>query len=200
MDADARRAQIVRVAAEHFGRDGVAAASMSAIAREAGVTRALVYHYFAGKEPLLAAVLEAEAQRLLVATAPLPELSPADNVARALDAYLDFYGSSTGELRAFYAGHSSALDAEEIADGNHAHHLAWLSELSGREDSPALRLALTGWLALVQAVARGAVGHDAPRRGELIALCLAALEGLLGTPLSPTTPAPHGAFVPQEQA
>ncbi|MDP9851695.1 helix-turn-helix domain-containing protein [Corynebacterium lowii] len=52
-----RSEQIVRVAAEHFARHGIAGASLSAIARDAGVTRALVYHYFAGKEALLEAVL-----------------------------------------------------------------------------------------------------------------------------------------------
>ncbi|MDR2255000.1 MAG: TetR/AcrR family transcriptional regulator [Arthrobacter sp.] len=184
MEADARRAQIVSVASAHFAERGVAAASMSAIAREAGVTRALVYHYFAGKEALLGAVLEAEAHRLLVATQPAAHLSPAANVDRALDAYLDFFASSTGELRAFYAGHSPVEDAEALVEGNHERHLPWLIEASGRPDEPALRLALSGWLALVQTIAAGSVGHAALPRGEAKALCVRALEGLLGAPLS----------------
>ncbi|WP_413040505.1 TetR/AcrR family transcriptional regulator [Rothia dentocariosa] len=54
-----REEQILQVAAAHFAQHGVVAACMSSIAREAGITRALLYHYFPGKESLAAAVTPA---------------------------------------------------------------------------------------------------------------------------------------------
>ena len=79
-----RRSQILGVAAEHFARYGVIGTSMSAVAKAAGVARALVYHYFPGKEDLLRAVLESEADQLLADTDIDPSLSPRDNAEAAL--------------------------------------------------------------------------------------------------------------------
>ncbi len=50
MEPHEREEQILKIAAEHFARRGVLGASMSAIARDAGITRALLYHYFPGKD------------------------------------------------------------------------------------------------------------------------------------------------------
>ena len=41
MEPHEREEQILKIAAEHFARRGVLGASMSAIARDAGITRAL---------------------------------------------------------------------------------------------------------------------------------------------------------------
>ena len=61
----AREEQIINVAAAHFARRGVVGASMLDIAKEAGITRALLYHYFPGKESLAAAVTRREARAVL---------------------------------------------------------------------------------------------------------------------------------------
>jgi len=53
------RERLVSAAAEHFSRNGFAATSLRAIAREADVTPAMVAYYFQDKEGLLQAVLEA---------------------------------------------------------------------------------------------------------------------------------------------
>ena len=77
MEPADRQEQIVRVAATHLSRDGAAGVSMSSIAKDAGVTRALIYRYFPGKQALLDAVLRHESERLLAATEPDPKLSVA---------------------------------------------------------------------------------------------------------------------------
>lgn len=53
------RDAIVRCALRLFGEGGVAATSLRAVAKEAGVSPALVVHHFGGKEGLIAAVDEA---------------------------------------------------------------------------------------------------------------------------------------------
>src|ERR1700730_9512421 len=52
------RAAILRAAVREFAREGVAGARTDAIARAAGVNKALLYYYFKDKETLYGAVLD----------------------------------------------------------------------------------------------------------------------------------------------
>jgi AcrR family transcriptional regulator len=61
---DERRAQVLEAARRVFVRDGFAEASTAAVAREAGVTRGLVHHYFGSRRALFLAVLAELADRL----------------------------------------------------------------------------------------------------------------------------------------
>ena len=56
--ADARRAQILKVAGDMFARDGIDHTSMRKIAAKAGVTATLLYKHFADKDTLLMAIGE----------------------------------------------------------------------------------------------------------------------------------------------
>ena len=57
--AEARHAQILRVASDMFSKDGIDSTSMRKIAGKAGVSTALLYKHFADKEALLLAIGEA---------------------------------------------------------------------------------------------------------------------------------------------
>lgn len=61
---DERRAQVLEAARRVYVRDGFAEASTAAVAREAGVTRGLVHHYFGSRRALFLAVLAELAERL----------------------------------------------------------------------------------------------------------------------------------------
>jgi AcrR family transcriptional regulator len=179
-----RRDQIVAVAARHFSRDGVASASVSAIARESGVTRALVYHYFPGKGALLEAVLRREADRLLAATAPDPERSPRVNLERALAAFFDHFAASSGGVRELYA--PSAATAPAVADlaaANHSVQVERVIRVSGSHDTAETRVAVGAWLAFVEHVARTAGDDPTLSRPHLTDLCRRALETAIGHPL-----------------
>lgn len=62
---DERREQLLDAAIAIIARDGYAGVSIDAIAREAGVTRPVVYGVFAGLGPLLYALLDRQEQRAL---------------------------------------------------------------------------------------------------------------------------------------
>ncbi len=53
LGADERRRQILDAALTLFARHGYAGTTTKAIAREAGITEGLIYHYFGGKAELL---------------------------------------------------------------------------------------------------------------------------------------------------
>jgi AcrR family transcriptional regulator len=59
------RSRILEIAVERFGAEGFRRTSVSAIARDAGITQAAVYAYFANKEALFEASVDADAEGLV---------------------------------------------------------------------------------------------------------------------------------------
>lgn len=100
-DAPPRRTQAERSAATTgalvaaaralFASDGYAATSLEAVASRAGVTKGALYHHFAGKEELFAAVFDREQQRLTDAASAAQALArtPAEQLEAACTAFLD---------------------------------------------------------------------------------------------------------------
>lgn len=57
-DYDEKRVRILKTAASVFAREGFARASMNQIAKECGISKANIYHYYDGKDALLFDILE----------------------------------------------------------------------------------------------------------------------------------------------
>ncbi len=71
------RRRLLELAVRRFADDGYRATSVSAIAREAGITQAAVYAYFASKEALFEAAVDLDAAELIAgARADLDESMP----------------------------------------------------------------------------------------------------------------------------
>jgi AcrR family transcriptional regulator len=92
MTGPQRREQLLDVAHELVSTRGFHAVSIEAVAREAGITRPVVYGHFADLRGLLEALVEREAERALTQLdSVLPDLSggdPRDLLVAALGAYL----------------------------------------------------------------------------------------------------------------
>jgi TetR/AcrR family transcriptional regulator len=63
MSREARRRQLIEIAVKYFSRFGFQGASTKAIAKEAGVTEAIIYRHFATKEQLYSAILDYKLQQ-----------------------------------------------------------------------------------------------------------------------------------------
>src|SRR6188472_2610773 len=61
---DSRSIEILRAASRVFAKKGFAAAKISDIAREAGLSHGLVYHYFENKDAIFGAILEEKLARM----------------------------------------------------------------------------------------------------------------------------------------
>src|SRR6266576_3689600 len=61
--SEATTGALVEAARELFAQDGYAAASLDAVVAKAGVTKGALYHHFAGKRELFAAVFAEEQRR-----------------------------------------------------------------------------------------------------------------------------------------
>ncbi len=93
MTAAARREQLVDVAATLAVDRGFHAVSVEAVARQAGITRAVIYQHFADLQGLLEAVVDRETSRALaqVSETTITDLSqgdPQELMLESLDAYL----------------------------------------------------------------------------------------------------------------
>src|SRR5438067_8009822 len=65
-----RREQIIDAAMRVFSQKGFTRATNKDIAREAGITPGLIYHYFENKEALLKAIIEGRSPLRLVSSLP----------------------------------------------------------------------------------------------------------------------------------
>lgn len=90
-----KRAGIMETAARIFADDGYDRSSMAQLAAECGVSKALIYHYYASKEALLFDIIDTHLNELIdaVEEADLPDAEPEARlealVAGLLEAYRD---------------------------------------------------------------------------------------------------------------
>jgi len=90
------RAAILQAAARVFAEHGIAGARTDAIAREAGVNKALLYYYFKDKETLYGAVLDDAFSGLkdMVFQVLDGDLPPREKMMAYAGAYFDFIASN----------------------------------------------------------------------------------------------------------
>src|SRR5690242_8171887 len=90
LDNDARRAQLLELAKRSFSDRAYDDVSIDDLARVAGISKGLLYHYFPTKRDLYVAGLREIADELVEAITRVPDnLPPLDRVRTSVGAYLD---------------------------------------------------------------------------------------------------------------
>ena len=90
LDNDERRAQLLQLARRAFSDRSYDDVSIDDLAREAKISKGLLYHYFPTKRDLYVAGLREIADELVERCTNLPaDLPPIERVRAGLDAYLD---------------------------------------------------------------------------------------------------------------
>ncbi|MFF4774715.1 TetR/AcrR family transcriptional regulator [Microtetraspora fusca] len=118
VDHAARREEIAQAALRLCARDGLAGVTIGQVAQEAGVSKGLVQHYFAGKADLLRAsahVMRGEIERRIL-EAVRDARSPADTLRRALLAVVGLGVTAPIPLLAGHAFLARAVGDPEIRD------------------------------------------------------------------------------------
>lgn len=86
----ARKKEILRAAARVFAKQGFHAAKVGDIAREAGLSHGLIYHYFDSKDALAEAIFEEKLADLREVMAfPLPSGSVIDRLSRGCELIIE---------------------------------------------------------------------------------------------------------------
>jgi len=101
-----RRAELLALGAEVFGKRPYDEVRIDEIAERAGVSRALMYHYFPDKRAFFAAVVKDEADRLYAATniEPAPNLTMFEEIRMGVLAYMAYHQQNPEAAWAAYVG------------------------------------------------------------------------------------------------
>ena len=117
LSASARRRQLLDVALAAFGSAGYHDASMADIAREAGVTKPVLYQHFDSKRALYRQVVAEAGDRLIAAVdaATAGATSPRDRVEQGFAAYVTFLAHNPACDAVLFV-HAPAPDLELVDD------------------------------------------------------------------------------------
>ena len=184
LDPAARRAQLIELGVEMLATRTLDELSVEEIARQAGISRGLLFHYFASKQDFHVEVARAAATELLTRTEPDPELAPLAALRGALAAFVAFVAERPDSYKSLVRGAASSDgDLQAIFDATRStmagRVVAVLGELGLPHDAH-VELAVHGWVAFVEeCVVRSVEGGALDRAEELVGLLVRALPAVV---------------------
>ncbi|MBB4663783.1 TetR/AcrR family transcriptional regulator [Conexibacter arvalis] len=184
MAAEARRGVLVATARTLFAVHGYERLSMAQLARAAGISKPLLYHYFPSKQALFAAALQQTADELGAALRPDPSRPPTDQLAAGLLSLLEWVDANQAQAAALLRSLAVVEVAELVAEARGAIALRILDGLGpdGGSDRAAVQLAVHAWLRTVEGaclawVERGLSVTPAELQGVLLGSLGGSLMG-----------------------
>ena len=192
LPVDERRSQLLELSTDLFARHSFAELSMARIAKEAGISKALLYHYFPSKRDLFVAALQQAAEEVGRRTEPDPSLPPAEALAKSLDAFLRWVEENGLAYRKLIESAGSVQEVGALIDEVRDRTSARILEGIGAS-TPQARAAVRGWLWFMDGAILDWLDHRDLDRGQLGSLLLGTLAGALtaaGFPLPSAPPPP----------
>jgi AcrR family transcriptional regulator len=187
MQVDERRTQLLELGAKLFATHSYAELSMAKIAREAGISKALLYHYFPSKQDFFVATLQQGAAEIARRTEPDPDLPPFEALAGSLDAFLAWVEENETAYRKLMESVGSVPEVkaliDQIRDATSARILEGLGV--GDPPPPKLRAAARAWLWFIDGAILDWLEHRDLSRAELRDFLLGSLAGSLSAAGSP---------------
>ena len=154
---------------------------MRDIARAAGVSKPLLYHYFPSKIDLFKAAVADKATELQSVIEPASEGTSLEQLSYSLDGYLSWIEANARTWSKLVQSAASLPEARELVEGfrQRTMDMALARLTDGGTPRPALRTTISGWLGYMDAAILDWTQHgDLPRedlRDLLIAAFVAAL-------------------------
>lgn len=197
LDNDARRAQLVTLATLSFAERTYDEVSIDDLARSAGISKGLLYHYFPTKRDLYLAGLRATADELVVRStaAASSDLPPLERMRAGLDAYLEHVAR---HARAFVAlmrgGIGSDPEVAGVIENVRKTYVEMLltkaggTPLAGMSlEQPRIRLAVRGWIGLVEASSIDWLASPGVARETVRDFLMEALVAIIQIAIRPPT-------------
>jgi AcrR family transcriptional regulator len=191
LSPDDRRNELLALGAQVFGQRPYDEVRIDEIAELAGVSRALMYHYFPDKRTFFAAVVRAEGDRLFEATntAPEPGKSLFDQVREGVLAYVRYDEEHPHGAWAAYIGMGSSdpvlRGIEDVDNDRQANRIIGriMEAVGGAMDSKVerdLRVTIYGWLAFTFEMCRQRLIDPSIDAGYVGDACAHALLDAIG--------------------
>ncbi|MCB9749103.1 MAG: TetR/AcrR family transcriptional regulator [Myxococcales bacterium] len=185
LQVDERREQLLRLGIELFGDRSYDEISVDEIARAAGVSKGLLYHYFHGKRGYYVAAIRYAADQLVQKTeeageqlgAQTPSLEGLTLGLRVFLDYVERHGNAYSTL--LRGGLGTDAEVMAIVEDVRLRFIAGIVERLGVDPPPPpLRMMLRGWIGFVEAVSLDWLDHrdaEVAEVAELLARTLAAV-------------------------
>lgn len=184
-----RRAELLALGAEVFGKRPYDEVRIDEIAERAGVSRALMYHYFPDKRAFFAAVVQDEADRLHEATNQLPPgMTMFEEIRLGVLAYMGYQQLHPESAWAAYVGLGRSdevlLGVSDSAKNRQMEHIMsrvteLVNAVPGQSMQPEVERHLTvilhGWLALTFEICRQRIMDPTTDADRLADACAHAL-------------------------
>ncbi len=186
LDNDERRAQLLALARKAFSDRSYDDVSIDDLAREAKISKGLLYHYFPTKRDLYIAGLREIAEQLVQRVTAVPtDLPPAERVRAGLDAYL---GHISEHARAYVSlmrgGIGSDPEVAQVIESVRARLAARFLEgspfapiLAG---NPRFETVVRGWIGFVEGATIDWCANPRLTRDELRDLLSQILFAIMG--------------------
>lgn len=154
MSTDGRRDQLLSVGVDLLKMRPHQEVSIEEIAREAGVSQGLLYHYFPTKRDFIVAALRRGERELATVLTPNPALTPIKQLDASLDAFLDFVEEHAVAFSAILRAGGTDREVDAVIDEGRGAYMELLITAIGEweeapvstDRTPLLEGAVQGWL------------------------------------------------------
>lgn len=181
LPVDERRAQLVELGVRLFSERPYDAISTDDIAREADISKGLLYHYFGSKHGFYVEAVREMARQLVAVTTPDPALPSEEAFRGALEGLLRFLEEKAELYRGLMRG-GVGVDPEALAVVQWARERTLehiLAHLHLPQPGPRLRVLLNGWLGFTEAACLNWLDHRDLTRAEMLDVLVASFDGVL---------------------
>jgi AcrR family transcriptional regulator len=182
LDVDERRQQLVTLGIRIFSARSYDEVSIDELARAAGISKGLLYHYFPTKRDFYVATVRAAAAQLLERTVTPEHMGPLDRLRAGLDGFLDYVVEHRTAYEALLrSGVGADAEVARILDETReAFGTRLIEKLEARGEL--VRVALRGWVGFVEAATMQWLGMTpAVPRVALREMLVQVLVGLVQT-------------------
>ncbi|GAB2915704.1 TetR/AcrR family transcriptional regulator [Rhodococcus aerolatus] len=155
LSPEARRAQLIDLGVQMLSSRTLDELSVEEIADRAGISRGLLFHYFASKQDYRVAVVQQVAQQMLELTAPDPALDPLARLHASVASFVDYVSENRDAYVSLLRGGASEPALQAVLDATRtemARRTVEGSEDLGIPTTTASRLAVRGWIAFTEEV------------------------------------------------
>ena len=176
---DERRSRLLDLGQALFTQHTFDELSMARIAREAGISKALLYHYFPSKRAYFLETLASGADELRAAIEPDPDAEPLEALTSAVDVYLEWIDEHAESYRKLLQSAAAIPEVREVIEAVRADTTQRILDGLGAT-SPQARATTSGWLWFVDGVCLDWLDHRDMTRDEVRDLVLGTLMMSLG--------------------
>ncbi|WP_449408512.1 TetR/AcrR family transcriptional regulator [Microbacterium maritypicum] len=154
LSPDERRAQLVAIGVRFLAEHPLDELTIDELALRAGVSKALIFHYFESRQGVERAIVTTARDSLLLATEPRQDLPPRERIRDTLLRIAGFVRDHSGTFSSLVRGAASGDPAvRAIVDESRELNALRLREAFaelGVPDESALRVALRAWVSFTE--------------------------------------------------